>query len=74
MGILFIIKIDPSQSTAPFASIRDVSYFQREDEVLFSMHSAFRINNIESIGGNNRLYEVNITLTNDNGPRSSYTY
>jgi hypothetical protein len=46
VGILFIMKIDPAQSTSPFASIGDVSYFQGEDEVLFAMHTVFRINDI----------------------------
>ena len=34
VGILFIMKIDPTQSTTPFASIRAVSCFEEEDEVL----------------------------------------
>jgi tetratricopeptide (TPR) repeat protein len=66
VGILFIMKIDPVQSTTPFASIRDVSYFHEEDEVLFAMHTIFRINDIKSMDGNNRLFEVNLTLTGDN--------
>jgi hypothetical protein len=66
VGILFIMKIDPVQSTTPFASIRDFSYFQGEDEVLFAMHTVFRINDIKSMDGNNRLFEVNLTLTGDN--------
>jgi hypothetical protein len=44
VGILFVMTIDPSKSTTPFASITDVSFYQsREDEVLFSMHTVFRI-------------------------------
>ena len=35
VGILFIMKIDPTKSTTPFASISGVSYFPKEDEVLF---------------------------------------
>jgi tetratricopeptide (TPR) repeat protein len=67
VGILFVMTIDPSQSTTPFASINDVGAFKdREDEVLFSMHSVFRIRDIKSMGENNRLYQVNLTLTNDN--------
>jgi hypothetical protein len=60
------MKIDPAQSTTPFASIRDVSYFQEEDEVLFAMHTVFRIDDIKPIRENNRLFEVNLTLTGDN--------
>jgi tetratricopeptide (TPR) repeat protein len=67
VGILFVMTIDPSQSTTPFASINDVGFFKdRENEVLFSMHSVFRIRDIKSMGENNRLYQVNLTLTNDN--------
>jgi tetratricopeptide (TPR) repeat protein len=66
VGILFIMKIDPVQSTTPFASIRGVSYFPEEDEVLFAMHTVFRIDDIKSMDGNNRLFQVNLTLTSDN--------
>jgi tetratricopeptide (TPR) repeat protein len=66
VGILFIMKIDPAQLTTPFASIRDVSYFPGEDGVLFAMHTVFRIDDIKPIGENNRLFEVNLTLTGDN--------
>ncbi|CAF1401506.1 unnamed protein product [Adineta steineri] len=66
VGVLFILKINPAQSTTPFASIAGLSDFEKEEEVLFSMHSVFRIQDIKQIGGNNRLYEVNLTLTVDN--------
>jgi tetratricopeptide (TPR) repeat protein len=67
VGILFEINIDPSQSMTPFASINEVSFFKdQEDEVLFSMHSVFRIRDIKSISENNSLYQVDLTLTNDN--------
>ena len=49
VGILFVMTIDPSQSTTPFASINGISYFPEEDEVLFSMHSVFRIHDIKSM-------------------------
>ena len=66
VGIVFNMTIDPSKSTTPFACITDVSYFHEEDEILFSMHTTFRIFNIKSLDENNRLYEVNLVLTNDN--------
>ncbi|CAF1226146.1 unnamed protein product [Adineta steineri] len=71
VGVLFIMKINPAQSTTPFASIAGISKFQNEEEVLFSMHSIFRIQDIKQMGGNNRLYEVNLTLTADNDPELS---
>ena len=66
VGILFVMTIDPSKSTTPFASINGVSYFQAEDEVLFSMHTVFRINAIKPLGENQRLIQVDLTLTGEN--------
>ncbi|UJR15061.1 hypothetical protein I4U23_002032 [Adineta vaga] len=66
VGILFVMRIDPNQSTTPFACVHGISYFPNEDEVLFSMHSMFRIDGIKLMNENNRLYEVNLTLTSDN--------
>ncbi|CAF0767289.1 unnamed protein product [Adineta ricciae] len=65
VGIFFVIKVDPLQSKTPFASIRDVSYFSHEDEVLFSMHSVFRVHDIEPISDIENLYQVNLSLTAD---------
>ncbi|CAF1283859.1 unnamed protein product [Adineta steineri] len=66
VGVLFVISINPTDSTTPFADVTDVSCFHTEDEVLFSMHTIFRIGDITPIEGSNHLYEVNLTLTNDN--------
>ena len=65
VGILFVMTIDTSKSTTPFASIKGISYFPEEDEVLFSMHSVFRIHDIESMGDNQRLIQVDLTLTGE---------
>ncbi|CAF4265242.1 unnamed protein product, partial [Adineta steineri] len=66
IGILFVMSINPTDSTSPFASVTDVSYFHTEDEVLFSMHTVFRIGDIKPMDGNNDLYQANLTLTSDN--------
>ncbi|CAF0875137.1 unnamed protein product [Adineta steineri] len=66
VGILFVITIDPSNCTTPFASIRDVSNFVDEDEVLFSMHSVFRVNDVKPMDESQRLFQVDLTLTTDN--------
>jgi tetratricopeptide (TPR) repeat protein len=66
VGILFVMTIDPSKSTTPFASINGVSYFQTENEVHFSMHTVFRIRKIQSMGENPRLFQVDLTLTGEN--------
>ena len=54
------MNIDPSIPSTPYANIRDVSCYPDEEEVLFSMHSIFRIINIEKIDGNNRLWQVEL--------------
>jgi tetratricopeptide (TPR) repeat protein len=67
VGVLFVMTINPAQSTTPFASVIDVGcYAGKEDEVLFSMHTVFRIGNITPMGENHRLFRVELTLTADN--------
>jgi tetratricopeptide (TPR) repeat protein len=67
VGIIFVMSIDPGKSTTPFASIVDVSYYQdAENEVLFSMNTVFRIDEIKPMGKNDRLFQVDLTLTSDN--------
>jgi tetratricopeptide (TPR) repeat protein len=66
VGILFIMKIDPSVSSIPFADVRDISYCHKEQEILFSTHSIFRIREIKKLEENGRLWEVELTLTSDN--------
>jgi Flp pilus assembly protein TadD len=66
VGILFILKIDPSISATPFADVGKVSYFKGEKEILFSMHSVFRIGHVKQIDGNSRLWQVDLILTGDN--------
>jgi tetratricopeptide (TPR) repeat protein len=65
VGVLFKMNIDPSNSTIPFAFIKNVSYHQDKDEVLFSMHTVFRLGDITSIDENHRIFQVSLTLTND---------
>ncbi|CAF3702174.1 unnamed protein product [Rotaria sp. Silwood1] len=65
IGILFQIEIDPLISTVSFASLDNTSqYSDSEKEILFSMHTVFRIGKIKKI--KDRLWQVNLTLTNDN--------
>jgi tetratricopeptide (TPR) repeat protein len=65
VGILFQMSIDPSVSSTPFASIKEISQFQIEEEILFSMHTVFRIGEIRQINKNNSVYEVELKLTSD---------
>jgi hypothetical protein len=69
IGILFEITVNPSILSTPFANVSEVSYYQMEEEILFSMHSVFRIGELKQIDKNNRLWEVNLTLTGDNDPQ-----
>lgn len=70
IGILFIVTIDPTNSTtttATFASIANVNYYSdKEDQVLFSLRTVFRIVDIKSMDENPSLFQVNLTLPNDN--------
>ncbi|CAF1447003.1 unnamed protein product [Adineta ricciae] len=66
ISVLFVITIDPKQSTTSFASVRHISQFPEEEEVLFSMHSIFRIRDVKPMDGNEKVYEVALSLTSDN--------
>ncbi|CAF1293724.1 unnamed protein product [Adineta steineri] len=65
VGILFVISIDSRISSAPFASIKKFSSFEAEEEILFSMHTVFRIGIIKQMTDNSQLYEVELQLTAD---------
>ncbi|CAF3937644.1 unnamed protein product [Rotaria magnacalcarata] len=57
--------IDPEDSSTPFACIRDASNFGEENEILFSMHSVFRIVEVQKLENKNPLYQVDLKLTSD---------
>ena len=64
-GILFKIEINPLVSKVPFASLDKISHHSDDEkEILFSMHTIFRITEVEEIS--DRLWEVSLALTNDN--------
>jgi tetratricopeptide (TPR) repeat protein len=65
VGTLFQMTIDSSITSTPFAAIREFSSFYGEEEILFSMHAVFRIDDITEIDKNNSLYQVELTLTAD---------
>jgi len=69
VGVLFVMKIDPSISATPFVNVENVGYYPEEKEILFSMHSVFRIGQVEQIDKNDRLWQVSLTLTSDNDPQ-----
>ncbi|CAF1558072.1 unnamed protein product, partial [Adineta steineri] len=69
IGILFIMSIDPYIESAPFAFIKEMSYFHEEEEILFSMHTVFRVSAITQINNKNQLYQVELQLTSDDDPQ-----
>ncbi|CAF0955311.1 unnamed protein product [Adineta steineri] len=67
VGILFEIEIDPTIFTPThWAWIASESRYPEEEEVLFAMHSIFRINEIEKL--DDRYWKVQLSLTSDNDP------
>lgn len=71
IGVLFIMTINPDKvvaSATPFALVEKYSVFQEEKEILFSMH-VFRIQDINESAETKGLWEVQLTLTDDNDPQ-----
>ncbi len=69
IGVLFQITINSSTPSSPFANITDISHFQEEEEILFSMSSIFRIGQIMPLDESLRLWQVELTLTSDEDPQ-----
>ena len=65
VGIIFEMSIDPSLPSTRFACINEVTYYKKEEEILFSMHAVFRVDEIIQMENNKSLYQVNLTLTSD---------
>ncbi|CAF1427765.1 unnamed protein product [Adineta ricciae] len=72
VGVLFQISIDPTIVSTPFASIQQVSFFL-EEEILFSMHAVFRVQEIKESNHENPLYEVELKLTNEDNDEQLHT-
>ncbi|CAF1271452.1 unnamed protein product [Adineta ricciae] len=62
--VLFVMKINQAVKSTPFALVSSMSYYEdSEGEVLFSMHSVFRIESMEQV--DDVLWRVKLVLTND---------
>jgi tetratricopeptide (TPR) repeat protein len=60
IGIIFKFDIDPSTSTIPYIALTNLSYLSdTEGEILFSMNTIFRIDQISKV--HERLYEITLT-------------
>ncbi|CAF4410907.1 unnamed protein product, partial [Rotaria magnacalcarata] len=74
VGVIFIMTIDQSKlstSNTPFAMIDEHSAIPSEQEILFTMHTVFRVVEMKQTAKNNRLWEVQLTITDDNDPQLS---
>ncbi|UJR08844.1 hypothetical protein I4U23_013098 [Adineta vaga] len=73
IGIIFQMSINPSIPSAQCASLSKTSYYKSsEQEILFSMHTIFRIDDIKQIDvENDKFWQVDLTLTNDNDKQLS---
>ncbi|CAF2640342.1 unnamed protein product [Rotaria sp. Silwood2] len=64
ISIIFHINIDPdSLTSALFASLSAESYYKTEDECLFTMHSIFRVGEINQL--EHQLWQVELSMTTD---------
>jgi len=66
VSILFVMRIDPSIQSTPFAHVANISEISEEEEILFSMHSVFRIGKIKQFSDKPQIWEAELTLTDDN--------
>ncbi|CAF1581838.1 unnamed protein product [Adineta ricciae] len=66
VAVIFEMTIDTSISSFPFARLSGVTQFDQEQEFLFSMHTVFRIGDIDSVKGDDRFWQVKLSLTKDN--------
>ncbi|CAF1314499.1 unnamed protein product [Rotaria magnacalcarata] len=74
VGVIFIMTIDQSKlstSNTPFAMIDEHSAVRGEKEILFTMHTVFRVVEMKQTAKNNRLWEVQLAITDDNDPQLS---
>jgi tetratricopeptide (TPR) repeat protein len=65
IAILFHIEVELSVSSTPFVSLDEISYYSdKEKEVLFSMHTVFRVGEMKEI--EDCFWQVNLLSTSDN--------
>lgn len=70
VGVIFVIKIDASLRIVPYADIQELSEIKNEAEVLFSMHSIFKVGNIGKYPDDPslNLHQVELHLTDEDDP------
>ncbi|CAF0751824.1 unnamed protein product [Adineta ricciae] len=66
VSILFVIRIGTSPCSVFYGNVREFSYYPKEEEVLFGMHSVFRIGEIEAVNASDdSFWKIHLTFTND---------
>lgn len=65
IAVVFQMKIDPKIKSTPFADLNRTSSIRNEDEILFSMNSVFRIGEVTNLNKNDKLWQIDLTLTSD---------
>ncbi|CAM2727197.1 unnamed protein product [Rotaria socialis] len=68
MCVIFNITIDPSKistSNNPFAIINSNTSISTENEILFTMHTIFRVSEIKQMVNNSRLWEVELPISGE---------
>ena len=69
--ILFCIKIESKKTSGPYALLKNLSYESRhEDYFLFSIHSIFRVEQIQKM--NEQVYQIDIVLTSIDNEHVGY--
>ena len=68
VGILFVTTMALKIDAVTFANVKKHSYFGTENEILFSMHTVFRIDDVLGLNKGERLFEVRLTLTGEDDP------
>ena len=66
--VLLVLNIDPTITRAPFADVTNSSSIKREEEILFSMHSVFRIGSMKKLIDDDRIWEIQFKFTSENDP------
>jgi tetratricopeptide (TPR) repeat protein len=65
--VLFVIPIDRSMNTMTYADTQAESTMHDDSEILFTLHSVFRIESMDSMPNESGIYRVQLKLTSDNG-------
>ena len=69
VGVLFVMTIDPAMISTPFADISQIDQFNGDAEILFSLQSVFRVDDVKGVDEHGKLFEVQLTLAADDDPQ-----